>query len=81
MSNEHYTDRVKECIFCYEQSTPEKYDEDMHKALRYESCIYELFKQMTDLELDCYRAKLVELGYVDYSEYNRTDNGLVKAIK
>ena len=36
---------------------------------------------MTDPELDCYRAKLVELGYVDYSEYNRTDNGLVKAIK
>ena len=81
MNNEHYTDLVKECIFCYEQSTPEKYDEDMHKALRYESCIYELFKQMTDPELDCYRAKLVELGYVDYSEYNRTDNGLVKAIK
>lgn len=81
MSNEHYTDKVKECIFCFEQSTPEKYDEDMYKALRYESCIYELFKQMTDPELDCYRAKLVELGYVNYSEYNRTDNGLVKAIK
>ena len=78
---DHYTDKVKECIFCYEQSTPEKYDEDRHKALRYESCIYELFKQMTDPELDCYRAKLVELGYVDYSEYNRTDNGLVKSIK
>jgi len=54
--SEHYTDRVKECIFCFEQSTPEKYDQDMHKANRYESCIYELFKLMTDDELDCYRA-------------------------
>ena len=67
--SEHYTDRVKECIFCFEQSTPEKYDQDMHKANRYESCIYELFKLMTDDELDCYRAKLVELGYVDKSTY------------
>ena len=32
MSNEYYTDKVKECIFCYEQSTPEKYDEDMSHA-------------------------------------------------
>ena len=67
--SEHYTDIVKEAIFCFEQSTPEKYDEDMHKANRYESCIYELFKLMTDDELDCYRAKLVELGYVDKSTY------------
>ena len=74
---EHYTDRVKEAIFCYEQSTPEKYEEDHHKALRYETCIYELFREMTDGELDCYRAKLVELGYVDPSEYSRSDNGLV----
>ena len=81
MSNEYYTDKVKECIFCYEQSTPEKYDEDMQKANRYESCNYELFKQMTRQELDCYRSKLVELGYVDASEYSRRDNGLVKSIK
>ena len=77
MNNEHYTDLVKECIFCWEQSTPEKYDEDMHKANRYESCIYELFKQMTRQELDCYRSKLVELGYVNPSEYARSDNGLI----
>jgi hypothetical protein len=81
MNNENYTDRVKECIFCYEQSTSEKYDEDMHKANRYESCIYELFKLMTDDELNCYRAKLVELGYVDPSEYSRSENGLVQSIK
>jgi hypothetical protein len=78
--SEHYTDRVKEAIFCYEQSTPEKYDEDMHKANRYESCIYELFKLMTDDELDCYRAKLVELGYVHPDEYKYAD-GLVRAEK
>ena len=76
--NEHFTDKVKECIFCFEQSTPEKYDEDMHKANRYESCIYELFKLMTDDELDCYRAKLVELGYVHPDEYKYAD-GLVTA--
>lgn len=67
--SEHYTDLVKECIFCYEQSTPEKYDQDMHKANDFESRIYELFKLMTDDELDCYRAKLVELGYVHPDEY------------
>jgi len=78
--SEHYTDKVKEAVYCYEQSTPEKYEEDPHKALRYETCIYELFKEMTNGELDCYRAKLVELGYVHYSEYNRTDNGLVKSL-
>lgn len=81
MSNEHYTDRVKECIFCWEQSTPEKYDEDTDKASDHESRIFKLFKEMTDPELDCYRAKLVELGYVDASEYRRSDRGLVKAIK
>ncbi len=78
--SEHYTDRVKECIFCFEQSTPEKYDQDMHKANRYESCIYELFKLMTDDELDCYRAKLIELGYVDPDHYMFTGL-LVRAEK
>jgi hypothetical protein len=71
------TDRVKEAIFCYEQSTPEKYEEDMHTANRYESCIYELFRQMTDTELNAYREQLVKLGYVDASEYSRSENGLV----
>jgi hypothetical protein len=71
------TDRVKEAIFCFEQSTPAKYEEDMHKANRYESCIYELFRQMTDAELNAYREQLVKLGYVDPSEYSRSENGLV----
>ena len=75
--NEHFTAEVSACIYCFEQSTPEKYDEDMHKANRYESCIYELFKRMSKAELDCYRSKLVELGYVDPSEYARSDNGLI----
>jgi hypothetical protein len=61
---------VKEAIYCYEQSTPEKYEEDMHKANRYESCIYELFKQMTEDELNDYRSQLVALGYVDASIYH-----------
>jgi len=78
--NEHYTDKVKECIHCFEQSSSEKYDENAELALDAEARIYKLFAIMTDEELDCYRAKLVELGYVDYSEYNRTDNGLVKAL-
>ena len=78
--SEHYTDRVKECIFCFEQSTPEKYDQDMHKANRYESCIYELFKLMTDDELDCYRAKLIELEYVEPDQYKYTGL-LVRAEK
>lgn len=75
-----YTDKVKECIHCFEQSTTEKYDENVELASEFESRIFKLFAIMTDGELDCYRAKLVELGYVDYSEYNRTDNGLVKAL-
>jgi len=78
--SEHYTDKVKECIHCYEQSTTEKYDENAELASDAEARIFKLFAIMTDEELDCYRAKLVELGYVDYSEYNRTDNGLVKAL-
>jgi hypothetical protein len=28
---------------------------------------------MTDDELDCYRAKLVELGYVDKSTYDQAE--------
>jgi hypothetical protein len=78
MSNElNMSDRVKEAIFCYEQSTLEKYEADHHKAARYESCIYELFRQMTDTELNAYREQLVKLGYVDASEYSRSENGLV----
>jgi hypothetical protein len=71
--SEHYTDQVKEAIYCFEQCTSEKYEEDLHKAARYESCIYELFKLMTDDELDCYRAKLVELGYVDKNVYDQAE--------
>lgn len=77
MNNEHYTDKVKECIFCWEQSTSEKYDEDVEKASDHEVRIFKLFKEMTDGELNCYRSKLVELGYVDPSEYSRSDNGLI----
>ena len=71
--SEHYTDTVKECIYCFEQCTPAKYEEDLHKAARYESCIYELFKLMTDDELDLYRAKLVELGYVNKNIYDHAE--------
>ena len=77
MDTGSYTHTVKEAIFCFEQSTPEKYEEDLHKAARYETCIYELFALMNDDELNCYRAKLVELGYATYSDYARTENGLV----
>lgn len=70
MDTNSYTDLVKEAIYCYEQSTPEKYEEDLHKANRYEACIYELFRQMTDDELICYKAKLIELGYVVLFDYN-----------
>jgi hypothetical protein len=68
---------VKEAIYCYEQSTPEKYNDDPFKANDQEARIYELFKQMTDAELDEYRRRLVSLGYVDASEYSRSENGLV----
>ena len=77
METGSYTNLVKEAVYCYEQSTPEKYEEDLHKAARYESCIYELFAQMNDDELNCYRAKLVEFGYAKWSDYARTENGLV----
>lgn len=77
---DHYTDNVKECIHCYEQSSAEHFAVTPFLANEFESRIFQLFMVMTDGELDCYRAKLVELGYVDYSEYNRTDNGLVKAL-
>ena len=75
--NTHMTDKVKEAIYCFEQSTPEKYEEDHHKAARYESCIFELFREMTDEELNNYREQLVKLGYVDRSEYSRSENGLI----
>jgi len=75
MSDEHYTNRVKEAIFCFEQSTPEKYDEDMHKANRYESCIYELFRQMSAEELVSYKARLIELGYVRLTDYPIQNRG------
>jgi hypothetical protein len=32
---------------------------------------------MTDAELNAYREQLVKLGYVDPSEYSRSENGLV----
>lgn len=75
--NEHFTAEVSACIYCFEQSTPEKYEDDPWLANDYESRIYELFKLMSKAELDCYRAKLVELGYVNPSEYARSDNGLI----
>lgn len=77
MKTGSYTNLVKGAVYCYEQSTPEKYEEDLHRAARYESYIYELFAQMNDDELNCYRAKLVEFGYATYSDYARTENGLV----
>ena len=60
---------VKEAIYCYEQCTPQKYEDDLWLASDFESRIYELFKLMSDSELDLYRAKLVELGYVHPDEY------------
>lgn len=60
---------VKQAIYCYEQCTPQKYEEDIWKANDFESRIYELFKLMTNDELDLYRAQLVELGYVHPDEY------------
>lgn len=77
---DHYTDNVKECIHCYEQSSAEHFAVTPFLANEFESRIFQLFMVMTDGELDCYRAKLVELGYVDASEYSRSDNGLVKAL-
>ena len=71
------TDLVAVAIYCYEQSTPEKVEEDPWKANDFESRIYRLFKIMTDAELDEYRRRLVSLGYVDVSEYSRSENGLV----
>jgi hypothetical protein len=65
------SDIVKEAIFCYEQSTPEKYKEDMHKANRYESCIYELFREMTEEELASYKQQLIDLGYVAPDHYTK----------
>lgn len=78
--SEHYTDIVKEAIYCYEQSTSEKYEENAESASAAEARIFELFEKMTNKELDAYRSKLVELKYVDYSEYSRTENGLVRSI-
>lgn len=77
---DHYTDNVKECIHCYEQSTPEKYEENAELASAAEARIFKLFTLMTNEEVVAYRSKLVELKYVDYSEYSRTENGLVKSI-
>jgi hypothetical protein len=71
------TDLVAVAIYYYEQSTPEKFEEDPWKANDFESRIYRLFKIMTDAELDEYRRRLVSLGYVDASEYSRSENGLV----
>lgn len=68
-SDTHYTNLVKEAIFCFEQSTPEKYEEDVHKAIRYESCIFELFHEMTTEELISYKARLIELGYAKLTDY------------
>ena len=65
------TDKVKEAIFCYEQSTPEMYEQDMHKANRYESCIYELFREMTEQEKTSYRQQLILLGYVPADHYDK----------
>jgi hypothetical protein len=70
-------DLVEQAIYCYEQCMPQKFEEDLLKANDFESRIYELFKQMTDAELDEYRRRLVSLGYVDASEYSRSENGLV----
>ncbi|CAB4143270.1 hypothetical protein UFOVP450_97 [uncultured Caudovirales phage] len=78
--SEHYTDMVKEAVHCYEQSTPEKYEENAELASAAEARIFKLFTLMTNEELDAYRSKLVELKYVDYSEYSRTENGLVRSI-
>jgi len=70
-------DLVEQAIYCYEQCMPQKFEEDPLKANDFESRIYELFKLMTDAELDEYRRRLVSLGYVDASEYSRSENGLV----
>jgi hypothetical protein len=62
---------VKEAIYCYEQSTPEKYEEDLHRALRYETCLYELFNIMSDEETASYKQQLIDLGYVSSDHYTK----------
>ena len=48
--SEHYTDIVKEAIYCYEQSTSEKYEENAESASAAEARIFELFEKMTNKE-------------------------------
>ena len=73
-------DLVEQAIYCYEQCMPQKFEEDPFKANDFESRIYELFKLMTDAELDEYRRRLVAFGYVNASEYNRSENGLINEL-
>ena len=68
---------VNEAIYHFEQSTPEKMEEDFEFAYEHECQIFSLFEKMNDNELNYYRTKLVQLGYSTHSDYNRTANGLV----
>jgi hypothetical protein len=68
---------VNAAIYHFEQSTPEKMEEDFEFAYEHECQIFALFEKMNDNELNSYRLKLVELGYSLHSDYNRTANGLV----
>lgn len=68
---------VNEAIYHFEESTPEKMEENFEFAYEHECQIFQLFEKMNDNELNSYRLKLVELGYSLHSDYNRTANGLV----
>jgi len=68
---------VNQAIYHFEQSTDEKKIENSDLAHEHEAAILDIFPKMNDLELESYRTKLVQLGYVDASEYNRSENGLV----
>jgi hypothetical protein len=68
---------VNQAIYHFEQSTDEKKTENSDLAFEHEAAIFDIFPKINDLELQSYRTKLVQLDYVDASEYNRSENGLV----
>ena len=51
-------DMVAEAVFCYNHSTDEMYDKDLHTAHRYECCLFSMLGDMTDEEKKLYQREI-----------------------
>ena len=49
---------VKQAVWCHVMSTDEKYEENHNNAHRYHLCLFELLKEMTEIEKEEFKKRI-----------------------